>query len=261
MSAPGLDEPDWRSHPAVGAGADPAPPGVPERFWRRFTSSVLPLPGGCALWLRPPRDDGYGQFWVPNSMHHQLGEPDAGEEQSEPGDPLFTAPATTELLSGLVEPDGHVWRASRVAFAVWYGPIDSHTWVQHRCDTPLCTPITRAGVDAHLQAGDHISNALDRDRKGRGVQRSRSGGVHWGLSDRRGPARRAAELHAAVTMALARGDTVDDIVELVRDVEAAGAPNPGQLTVPDPVPVVVPVMPRRGRKRAAAVADGQLSLF
>jgi hypothetical protein len=183
--------------------ADTAPPaaappaGVEPGLWARFVAQVVVLPSdrpgdppghGCHLWLGRPRDDGYGQFWLP---------------------------------------DGRVIRAHRFAWAAWHGPVDRRVVIRHQCDEPLCTPITRAAVDAHLAAGTQADNVVDRELRGRGHRRR--GGVRSWTVDRRGMAARSRALHDALHAALAAGARPVDLLEVVARVRTDGASSPGQL--------------------------------
>ena len=213
------------------------PPNVPPATWHRFVAKVEQLEGfPCpALWGRAPRDDGYGQFWVPRHVEELLGEPERAVEI--PGQAaLFDLPAAESEPRGLEEEvrpagPGRPWRAHRVAYAAWYGPIGPDDVVMHRCDRPLCTPVTRADVDRHLTLGTQQSNAEDREAKGRTVGRRGFGLLVWGRGDRRGPYGRSKALHDAMTQARAEGITGAGLGELLRQVDGAGDPFPGQLTV------------------------------
>lgn len=216
------------------------PPNLPPLVWRRFVAKVEQLEGfACpALWSAPPRDDGYGQFWVPREAERLLGEPElAGYVMDGQGE-LFPLPgkaAETEMPHG----KGRPWRAHRVAYAAWYGPIGPDDVVMHRCDRPLCTPITRADVDAHLQLGTWQANAEDREVKGRTVARREYGLMAWGRSDRRGPYRRSLALHQALTAGRDAGMSGVQLAALVRAADDAGTPLgdelplPSRITIPD----------------------------
>ena len=167
-----------------------APAGVEPGLWARFVAQVVVLPGGrpgggCHLWLGRPRDDGYGQFWLPG---------------------------------------GRVIRAHRFAWAVWHGPVDRRTVIRHQCDEPLCTPITRAAVDEHLAAGTQADNVVDRELRGRGHHR-RGGVRSWTVDRRGMAARSRAlhdAVHAALAAGAEPVDLVD-VVARVR-AEGASSP-------------------------------------
>jgi hypothetical protein len=55
-------------------------------------------------------------------------------------------------------------RAHRVAWAMHYGAIPAGMDVLHKCDTPSCVN------PDHLFLGGDAENAMDRERKGRGVR-------------------------------------------------------------------------------------------
>jgi hypothetical protein len=157
--------------------AEPAtPPGVDPGLWGRFAGQVVVLPGGgpgagCHLWLGRPRDDGYGQFWLPG---------------------------------------GRVIRAHRFAWAAWHGPVRPGVVIRHQCDEPLCTPITRAAVDQHLAAGTQADNVVDRELRGRGYRR-RGGVRGWTVDRRGMAARSRAvheALHAALAAGASPVDLV-----------------------------------------------------
>jgi hypothetical protein len=109
---------------------DHGPPWVDLGTWARFVAQVVVIPGRCHLWLAPPRDDGYGQFWV----------------------------------------HGRPVRAPRYAWAAWHGPPGAVGVIRHPGDEPLCVPITRAAVETHLAAGSQLDNIIDRDIRGRGAR-------------------------------------------------------------------------------------------
>lgn len=213
-----------------------APPNLPPLVWQRFLAKVERLDGfECpALWKSPPRDDGYGQFWVPKDAERLLGEPERANPGAIPGQGVLFAAAAAELDDGHqpVGP-GRPWRAHRVAYAAWYGPIGPDDVVMHRCDRPLCTPVTRADVDRHLTLGTQQTNSEDREHKGRSAGRRAYGLLVWGRGDRRGPYGRSLALHEAMTTARAAGASTEEMTRIVRQVDGAGDPFPGQLTVPD----------------------------
>lgn len=169
----------------------PIPPYVDPAVWARFCSQVVIIPGGCHLWTGRPRDDGYGQFWAPRDA---IADPGSGAA-------LFTAPATPDD-----EPARpRVWRAHRFAYAAHHGPLEETQHLMHRCDEPLCVPITGEQLAAHIAAGDNLANVDDRERKGRGTRRGRHGIPVWSRADRRGQAARSLALHQAITAALVAG--------------------------------------------------------
>ena len=111
-------------------GSSVVPPYAGPDDWARFVAQVVAVPGGPFLWLAPPRDDGYGQFWV----------------------------------------DNRPFRAHRWAWMAWHGPLAAGTVVRHRCDEPLCVPTTREAVLEHLAVGTQADNVVDRDTRGRGAR-------------------------------------------------------------------------------------------
>ena len=173
-----------------------APPGVDPGLWGRFTGQVVVLPGeisgagGCHLWLGRPRDDGYGQFWLPG---------------------------------------GRVIRAHRFAWAAWHSPLSPGVVIRHQCDEPLCTPITRAAVEGHLAAGTQADNVIDRELRGRGHRR-RHGVRGWTVDRRGMAARSRAlhdALHAALATGASPGDLVDVLARVRAD--GASSPGQLQL--------------------------------
>jgi len=209
------------------------PPNLPVAVWHRFVAKVEQLPEfSCpALWAAPPRDDGYGQFWVPREAELLLGEPERGTRPIDGQGELFPVPGTAgedEVHLG----KGRPWRAHRVAYAAWYGPIGPDDVVMHRCDRPLCTPITRADVDRHLTLGTQQTNSQDRESKGRTVGRRAYGLVVWGRGDRRGPYGRSLALHEAMTAARQANADAAEMTRIVRQVDGAGDPHARQLIVP-----------------------------
>ena len=64
---------------------------------------------------------------------------------------------------------GKSWRAHRLSFAAFTGPIPDKLWVLHECDNPLCVN------PAHLFLGDAVINAADMHQKGRHPHSTRHG--------------------------------------------------------------------------------------
>lgn len=101
----------------------------------RFFASVLKGPNqdDCWLWLRPPRDDGYGQF------------------------PLYR------------NGQDRIVRAHRYALAIVHpGPLSVDTHGLHTCNLTICV---RAELDeqlTHLLPGTHADNMAQMSRQGRG---------------------------------------------------------------------------------------------
>lgn len=142
---------------------EPPPPYVDAATWRRFCRMVRPIPGGCHLWLGPPRTDGYGQFWTPAA---------GGRDK--------------------------VWRAHRFAWTAWHGPIPRGYVVMHSCDEPLCAPADPAAVDEHLRLGTVAENNAEMRRRGRDAGPRRGGVVRLGSADPLGPYERSLALHRAL---------------------------------------------------------------
>ena len=63
---------------------------------------------------------------------------------------------------GIVWYAGDVWRAHRLAYVAWVGPITDGQVVRHLvCDNPPCIN------PAHLAVGSQADNVRDRDERGR----------------------------------------------------------------------------------------------
>lgn len=90
----------------------------------------MPEPNtGCWLWLRGTDSDGYGE----------------------------------------IKYEGRPWRAHRLSWTAYRGPIPHGLQVLHRCDTPSC-----CNPD-HLFLGTNNDNHLDKIRKGRQATGDRNG--------------------------------------------------------------------------------------
>lgn len=55
------------------------------------------------------------------------------------------------------------YRAHRFSYVLAHGEIPEDHLIMHTCDTPLCVN------PAHLMVGTHLTNAQDREAKGRGT--------------------------------------------------------------------------------------------
>ena len=98
----------------------------------------------------------------------------------------------------------------------------------HRCDQPLCVPITRDALDAHLTAADHRTNSQDRDHKGRTITPGYRGRTAWSRGPANGPVRRSRVIHTALTRALVVGVTRADLPAIIRaaDLDATETNHP-----------------------------------
>lgn len=64
---------------------------------------------------------------------------------------------------GIARVKGKLWRAHRLAYTIFRGPIPGDADVLHHCDTPACVN------PAHLFLGDDQANCDDKWRKNRAV--------------------------------------------------------------------------------------------
>lgn len=64
---------------------------------------------------------------------------------------------------GRFQYEGRLWLPHRISWRLHYGDIPNDTCVCHKCDVRLCVN------PSHLFLGTHQDNAIDRERKGRGV--------------------------------------------------------------------------------------------
>jgi hypothetical protein len=62
---------------------------------------------------------------------------------------------------GQIKIDGVVLRAHRVAFEMFYGPLEDEAHVLHSCDNPLCVN------PKHIRSGTHQENMDDKRQRGR----------------------------------------------------------------------------------------------
>lgn len=204
------------------------PEGVEAEVWRRFCARVVMLPGGCHLWTGPPRDDGYAQFHVP---------------------------AGALAVGRRVGP----WRAHRFAYVALTGEgLDVDAQVMHRCDQPLCVPITIEAQREHLVAGDNLANVVDRETKGRTRRLGRYRLPVPSRADQRGQAARSQAIHQALAEALGLDEhgrpTQTDVdrahlAALVEEIDAAG----DYFTDWTPLPLAFPPPTAAPRPSAAAV--------
>lgn len=190
----------------------PVPDGVDAEVWRRFAARVIMLPGGCHMWTAPPRDDGYGQ------VHIAAG----------------AVPGADRT---------RIWRAHRFAYAAITGErLDAEVHLLHRCDQPLCVPITAEALAGHIEPGDNLANVADRERRGRGVRRGRHGMPVPSRADRRGQAARSQALHQALAAALAKDSPIRRdraaIAARLADVDAAGEWDTFQPALPFEEPIL-----------------------
>jgi hypothetical protein len=58
---------------------------------------------------------------------------------------------------------GKTYTAHRMSYQIFNGPIPTGLLVMHKCDTPACIN------PEHLMTGNHVENAMDMVRKGRGA--------------------------------------------------------------------------------------------
>lgn len=72
---------------------------------------------------------------------------------------------------GITKHGRQFWRAHRLAYTLAYGPIPEDVFICHACDNPSCVEV------AHLYAGSHTENMLDRAQKGRNGRPTKAGKV------------------------------------------------------------------------------------
>lgn len=196
----------------------PCPTYAAPEAWRRFAGRTVAVPGGCLLWLSPPRDDGYGQFWAASqTLAGAEVADDLGEALAEPIQ-LTLFEQTADPGTGLGN-QGRPWRAHRWAYAAAYGELPRGQEVMHACDEPLCV---RAD---HLELGTTAENAWDRDSRGRLVHRGKNGVMRWGRADRRAQYGRSLVLHKTLTQAIADRVQPNDLPGIIAHTASAGSPH------------------------------------
>ena len=231
----------WRRHPAIGAGAE-QPPHVDPATWARFVRWVVPIPGGCHIWIGEPREDGYGQFQCrytkedPTAEHiHDAGAPPTSRREPTELLDLFgdqhapSEPPAPKVQKAAAEP-WRTWRAHRLSYWAWNGYLPDV--VRHECDQPLCCPITAEHARLHLADGDRVSNAADRDSRGRGSHPGRNGVMWWGNADRRGAYARSVAIRRHLTDALAGGTNLAELPRALAAAELDGDPWRAQMLLP-----------------------------
>ena len=99
---------------------------------------------------------------------------------------LWTAGVSGQAY-GSVSINGKDYRAHRLSYETWIGPIQAGLCDCHKCDTPLCIN------PDHLFLGTPADNNADRDRKGRHKPSGVKGDLHW--AHRRPDLRATGERH------------------------------------------------------------------
>lgn len=179
----------------------PTPPGADPVQWAAFARSVVPVRGGCHLWMGKIDGAGYGSHKVRAAPQALFGD--------------TRAPQVTG--------------AHRYAWAVFNGPISTHQHVLHRCDEPLCAPVTAQAAADHLFLGDAQTNAVDRESKGRGGRRRH--GVRRRGADTRERHTRSVALQTGVRTALDCGLGVAGLLAVVEEINREGDPHRDQLAL------------------------------
>lgn len=77
------------------------------------------------------------------------------------GDCLEWTGCVTHNGYGTLNPQGQRWRAHRLAYTLWVGPIPDGLQVLHQCDNRRCC------LPEHLWLGTNLANRLDSKAKGR----------------------------------------------------------------------------------------------
>ena len=97
-------------------------------YWRNRIRASVVRENGCWLWQRAKTNQGYGSLVI----------------------------------------GGERWKAHRLAYSVFRGPIPEGLYVCHKCDVPQCVN------PYHLFLGTHSDNMQDASKKGRNYWKSKT---------------------------------------------------------------------------------------